>query len=155
MARYMSVGDLEDRLGAPFVDDDLPKVVAFLDDAEAIIDFPVGVLDTRITRGTTTPDRIKVAIFNMIKRLLINPSGLRGETYPEYAYVVDPAASSSWLTLTRDDRALLGIRRTARSIAMGDTALTRPFRCPPYVGFGAGRSYDETPWIANDTTDLD
>lgn len=144
MARYMSVGDLEDRLGARFDDDDLPKVIAFLDDAEAIVDFPLGVLDARVGNGSTSADRIRVALFNMVKRLLINPTGLRGETYPEYAYTVDPAASSSWLTLTRDDRKLLGVRRGAVTVAMNDTALSRPLRSPCPDDWPSA-----APWVAN------
>lgn len=130
MSTYATVSDLEDRLGTTFSDDDLPKVQAFLDDAEAILDQPEGALAARITLGRTTAHLVKVVVCNMVARLLRNPDGLRGETYPEYAYVVDPAASSSWLTLTRDDRKLLGIRGRMRSVPMNDDALEHPLGYP-------------------------
>lgn len=143
MAMYVSVSDLEDRLGVTFDDDDLVKIVSLIDDAEAVLDLAAGSLAARIEHGRTSAHLVKIVVCNMVSRLLRNPDGLRGETYPEYAYVVDPAASSSWLTITRDDKKLLGIRRGAVSVPMGDDALRRPLRFPYY-----DHRYDLPVWVA-------
>jgi hypothetical protein len=133
VATFVQVKDIEDRVG-PIAPEDLPNVLARMDEAEANLRAAFGDLAVRILAGKTTAENVAIVAANMVCRVLNNPHGLRQETYPEYSYVRDTQLSAGGMILTRADRRMLGARAGATTVPIQDDAL-------PYVAEKPSFSY--------------
>lgn len=129
MSTYVTVGDVRARFEEDIPAADEPKLQQKLDDAEVYLAREVGDLANLLAGGKVTDAELRIVLCNMVIRVLRNPSGIRSETAGPFSRTLDANVSSGKLFLTREDKALLGLRRGAVSAELVDESLwwvTRP-----------------------------
>jgi len=111
MTALATLDDLAVRLGRSLTAAEMGQASAWLDDATAII------VD-RFPQYATTPTAASTAVCcAMVRRVLLNPGGLRSETVDDYSYTRDTVLSAGELYMTDSEiDALRPVRTSAFSI---------------------------------------
>lgn len=106
MFALASVQDVEARLGRVFVDDELGRVVALLDDASALVRDEAGRTWIDSDGGPlAVPGSVRAVVLRVVDRAVRNPDGFSAESDGDYSYQrtqVEPG-----VYLTDADRAIL------------------------------------------------
>ncbi len=92
------VRDLEYRLGRAFRDEELPRAMAVLEDASALIRDVAGrdwVVDGALT---ALPSTIRSTCLKVAERSIRNPGGYSSESAGDYTYQRNSAADGVYLT---------------------------------------------------------
>lgn len=119
---------------------------ALLDDAWAIANVHVPMLNTTLDSGAVSTDVVRAVLASMVLRVLRNPEGWVTEAVDDWSGRRGDATASGALYLTPDELALISAaagrrRRGAFSIAPGDDG---PHRSPgsewAYRAWPEGRS---------------
>lgn len=135
-----SVTDVQARLGRDLLESETDLVTVLLEDAEAIILSELPTLYDKIALGTLSEALVIMVEASMIRRVLNNMDGIRQQSAEGYSVTVDINVASGYLMLTSQDRARLGIRGAAFTIApkLADSVLEEGVQVndiPPGTGF--------------------
>jgi Phage protein Gp19/Gp15/Gp42 len=120
MYALAAVTDIEARLGRVFVDDELGRVVALLDDASSLVRDEAGKdwIDPDTGELTTVPGSIRAVVLRVVERAIRNPQGFSAEAAGDYSYQRTGVEAGIYL----DERDARTIRK-----ALGRTGLwTQP-----------------------------
>jgi hypothetical protein len=120
MYALAAVTDIEARLGRVFVDDELGRVVALLDDASSLVRDEAGKdwIDPDTGGLTTVPGSIRAVVLRVVERAIRNPQGFSAEAAGDYSYQRPGVEAGIYL----DERDARTIRK-----ALGRTGLwTQP-----------------------------
>lgn len=100
MDALASVLDIEARLGRTFVDDELGRVVALLEDASALVRDEAGRTWIDPTTGALTgvPGSIRAVVLRMVERAVRNPQGFSSESAGDYSYQRNNVDQGVYLT---------------------------------------------------------
>lgn len=107
MYALASVTDIEARLGRVFVNDELNRVVALLDDASALVCDEAGKdwIDPDTGELTAVPGSVRAVVLRAVERAIRNPQGFSAEASGDYSYQrtnVEPG-----IYLTEAERAII------------------------------------------------
>ena len=132
MAVYATVADLQDRYEGTIPEDAHTRLEVKLVEAENLIVKLLGgpaALAARLARGAVTVDDLRTVECDMVLRLHRNPSGVTNQGAGPFTTGFNPTVASGNLWLTRENRALLGLRRSgAQSAEVVDDALRFPVK---------------------------
>jgi hypothetical protein len=111
MTALATLDDLTVRLGRALTAAEMSQATAWLDDATAII-------TDRFPQYLVTPTPASTAVCcSMVRRVLLNPGGLRSEAVDDYSYTRDNALSAGELYMTDSEiDTLRPVRTNAFSI---------------------------------------
>lgn len=123
MANPVLLADLEARW-RPLADSEKSNAQALLDDAWAIANAQVPLLNSSLDGGNVSPEVVRAVVSAMVIRVLRNPDGVRTWSVDDYSQTRDNSVSAGALYLSPDELALIGAsigqrRRRAFSIAPG------------------------------------
>lgn len=134
MGNYAELRDVEDEWDQPIPQSMGAHVDLQIDKAEALLLAEVPDLAARIANDrlpNVTTATVKGVVVGMVVRKLLNPKGQRSGTRGPFSFTLDSTVAAGRLFLSREDRKILGLRRGARSIPMGDDTLADLFTSPP------------------------
>ena len=107
----VTIQDVQARLGRVLTDLEQAQVNAWLEDLGALVRARVPDLEEQLDAGTMDRSVLKLVFVQAIRRLLLNPEGLRQytESIDDYSVTktVDSSVSSSALYLSDDEWAML------------------------------------------------
>lgn len=107
----VTITDVQARLGRVLTDLEQAQVTAWLEDLNALVRARVPDLDDQLESGEMDRAVLKLVFTQAIRRLLLNPEGLRQytESIDDYSVTktVDSSVSSSALYLSDDEWAML------------------------------------------------
>jgi len=107
----VTIQDVQARLGRVLTDLEQAQVNAWLEDLGALVHARVPDLEDQLNAGTMDRSILKLVFAQAIRRLLLNPEGLRQytESIDDYSVTktVDSSVSSSALYLSDDEWAML------------------------------------------------
>lgn len=107
----VTITDVQARLGRVLTDLEQEQVTAWLEDLDALVRARIPDLDDQLALGTIDVRVLKLVFAQAVRRLLLNPEGLRQytESIDDYSITktVDSAVSSSALYLSDDEWAML------------------------------------------------
>lgn len=107
----VTITDVQARLGRVLTDLEQQQVTAWLEDLDALVRARIPDLDEQLESGEMDRSVMKLVFAQAIRRLLLNPEGLRQytESIDDYSITktVDSAVSSSALYLSDDEWAML------------------------------------------------
>lgn len=84
-------------------------VTALLAHASVMLRARFPTLDAKILAGTLDPEQVKVAVVNMVLRVLRNPGGLKSETVGPFSRTWDTGSGGGLLTITSAETDILGL----------------------------------------------
>lgn len=107
----VTADDVQVRLGRALTDSETVQVEAWVEDLDAIVQARIPDLADRLASGVLPPGLVRTVYAQAIRRVLLNPEGLRqsSETIDDYttSRTYDAAVSGSALYLTDDEWAIL------------------------------------------------
>jgi len=117
------VASLEVRLGRTFVDPELSRVTALLDDASALVRDVAGKtwIDPDTGLLQTVPGSIKAIVLRMVERAVRNPEGFSAESAGDYSYQRTGVQQGIYIT-EAEERA---IRKALGKTGLWNQPLTR------------------------------
>ncbi len=98
-------------------------VTALIEHASAMLRARFPSLDQKITDGDIDPSQAKVAVVNMVLRVIRNPGGLKSETVGPFSRSWDTGSGNGLLTITDAETSLFGITG-ASSARVGNIPLS-------------------------------
>jgi Phage protein Gp19/Gp15/Gp42 len=122
VSTYAHVQDVESGWDRRFTVQEIEKVQALLDRAERMVELRINI-PARILLGLTTPENVKDAIVEMVRRVLRNPGGYRQQATGPFSATLDRAVASGRLEIKTEERRLLGMISGSGSVAVSDPAL--------------------------------
>lgn len=129
---YVTVPEIAARIGRALTDLEAAQVNAWIDDLDAMISLRVPDLEDRVAQDQPSVAVVRMVYAQAIRRVLLNPEGLRQytESIDDYSVTktVDSAMSSSALYLTDDEWGLLSPAST------GDAFTIRSHGATDYTG---------------------
>lgn len=138
---YVTVPEIAARIGRALTDLEAAQVNAWIEDLDALVYQRMPDLDDRIARGEPNVAVVRLVYAQAIRRILLNPKGLRQytESIDDYSVTetVDSALSSSALYLTDDEWAMLS------PASAGDAFTIRSHGAPDYTSDWR----DTTTWV--------
>ena len=108
---FVEPADIAARLGRALTDSETVQVEAWIGDLDAIVQARIPGLADQLASGALPPGLVRTVYAQAIRRVLLNPEGLRqsSETIDDYttSKTYDAAVSGSALYLTDDEWAML------------------------------------------------
>ena len=138
---YVTVPEIAARIGRALTDLEAAQVNAWIDDLDAMISLRVPDLEDRVAQDQPSVAVVRMVYAQAIRRVLLNPEGLRQytESIDDYSVTktVDSAMSSSALYLTDDEWGLLSPASTGDAFTIRSHGATDPY----------GDWRDTTTWV--------
>jgi hypothetical protein len=110
MGPFVTVEDLEQRLGVQYDDTERLQVEALIGDVSALIRQARPSIDADIAASVISADVVRMVTCQVVARYMSTVDsggiGIRSEQHPEYGYTLTTAAANG-LELTRSELALL------------------------------------------------
>lgn len=127
----VTVDDIQVRLGRALTDSEAGQVQAWIDDLDAQAESRVPGFHGLVASGAISAGVVRAVFAQAIRRVLLNPEGLRqrSRTIDDYteAETYDSAVSGSFLYLTDDEWAQLAPASSSTAFTIRPTGSTAPY----------------------------
>ena len=138
---YVTVPEIQARIGRALTDLEAAQVQAWIEDLDAMISLRAPDLADRVAQDQPSVAVVRMVYAQAIRRVLLNPEGLRQytESIDDYSVTktVDSAMSSSALYLTDDEWGLLSPASTGDAFTIRSHGAADPY----------GEWRDTTTWV--------
>lgn len=114
MTAFATADDLANRWRS-LTPDEQTRATTLLDDAAEIIRAAYPDIDDRIAAATLSAAMPRTVSINMVRRVMVNPSGVRSQSIGPYSAAYDSVTTAGDLVLTAADRALLDAKPASTS----------------------------------------
>ena len=143
MADFATVADLTARWRS-LSDEESSLALTLLADASAVIRNRFPDIDTRVSDGDLSADMPMIVAVNMVKRVLLNPSGVKQETTGPYSATFQFEVMAGYLVLSKNDEAMLAASPAAASTPAKSIRVRAGLASPAFE-YDQGDRYD-TEW---------